>query len=199
MVKARAAVLDEQPHMLYWAAAGALATGAVVWILGRLWLDAGGHDTGYWDTMWGLGGISFLGAVILPIPGTTTAYLVAIHDTPHLAVIGVVGAAVGGTIGAALLLALGHTGRAALRRRAEHSARARKTLEWSKRMAKRWTYAGIAVLLVPPFLPRMPVLYAAVLAHLKTVPFLAAVFAGTLVRNLVVLAAIYGVFALPFL
>ncbi len=75
---------------------------------------------------------------------------------------------------------------------------ARRTLAWGNKLAKRWTYVGIGILLVPPFLPRLPVLYAAVLAHLKTVPFLGVVFAGTFVRNMLVLAVVYGVFSLPF-
>ena len=49
---------------------------------------------------------------------------------------------------------------------------------------------GVGMLLVPPFLPRSAVLYAAALARLRDLPFLAVVFPGTFLRNLVVLVAV---------
>jgi hypothetical protein len=53
----------------------------------------------------------------------------------------------------------------------------------------KWTYAGVFVLLLPQFIPRAVVLYAAVLAKLHAVPFIGVVFAGTFVRNLLMLVA----------
>ena len=52
-----------------------------------------------------------------------------------------------------------------------------------------YVWVGVAVLLLPQFIPRAVVLYAAVLAKLKAAPFLAAVFVGTFLRNLLMLAA----------
>ena len=62
-------------------------------------------------------------------------------------------------------------------------------LEWSHKLAKRWTYAGVVVLLIPQFIPKLVVLYATVLAKLRAIPFLIAVFVGVFLRNLLVLGA----------
>ncbi|MHB1260994.1 MAG: hypothetical protein ACYC2H_04680 [Thermoplasmatota archaeon] len=179
--------LDERPRRLYAAAGLATTAGALVWLAGRLIASASGHSTESWDAVWTLAGVSFLSSVILPIPGITATLLLVLSRHPLLGTFGVLGAALGSTLGAALLLGLGHTGREVLRKRATHSRWSRRTLEWSKAMAKKWTYVGVAVLLVPQFIPKLVVLYAAVLAQLKAVPFLAAVFVGVFLRNLVVL------------
>jgi hypothetical protein len=166
-----------------------LLAGAVLWLAGFLILRAAGQPTRAWDLVWGLSGISFLFAFV-PLPGFTSALLFALARKGWLfGILGVAGAAVGGTAASALLLALGHTGRAYLRKRATKSPRARKVLAWSKKAAKKWTYAGVFVLLIPQFIPRAVVLYAAVLAKLRTIPFLATVLAGTFARNLVMLVA----------
>lgn len=178
---------------LYLAVLVSTVGGAIAWFAGRLLLRPWPGALRPWDAAWGLAGISFLGAVILPIPGSTSAALVALRSQPFAAAIGVLGAAVGGTIGAALLHALGDTGRAFLRKHAEHRKWSRKTLQWSVALEKRWTYAGVGLLLCVPFIPRLVVLYAASLGELRPKPYLVAVFLGTFVRNLLVLLAI-----LPF-
>ena len=177
---------DDQPRLLAAWVAACLAVGAVFWFVG--WLALGGlaADTKDWDTVWALGGVSFLFA-FLPLPGVTSALLLTLSRDWVLGTLGVAGAAIGGTAAAGLLLALGHTGRAHLRRRATKSPRAQRLLEMSQRAAKRWTYAAVLVLLVPQFIPRAVVLYAAVLAKLRAAPFLAVVLGGTFVRNFLML------------
>ena len=180
---------DDNAAPLYAWVGGILVAAAVAWLAGFLGLRAAGIDTRTWDLVWGLSGISFLFAFV-PLPGVTSTLLFALaRKSWLLGLLGVAGAAVGGTAAAGLLLALGHTGRAYLRKRATKSKRARKVLEWSKKLAKKWTYAGVFVLLIPQFIPRAVVLYAAVLAKLRTVPFLAVVLTGTFARNLLMLVA----------
>jgi membrane protein YqaA with SNARE-associated domain len=178
----------DDPRRLYTWVAIVTAAGALVWLAGWLTLGAMGQGTKEWNTVWALTGVSFVFA-FLPLPGITSALLIPLRADWVLGTFGVLGAAVGGTVAAGLLLALGHTGRAHLKKRATKSRRARKFLDWSKRFATKWTYVGVALLLLPQFIPRAVVLYAAVLAKLKAVPFLAAVFVGTFVRNLLMLAA----------
>lgn len=177
----------DDPRRLYVAAILALAAGAALWLAGFLLLRGTGHGAGGWNAVWGLAGVSFLSAVLIPIPGVTATTLFALRDDVALGALAVLGAALGSTLGAGLLLALGNTGREHLRRRATHSRRARKTLEWSTKLARKWTYAGVAVLLIPQFIPKLAVLYAAVLVRLRAIPFLAAVFVGVALRNLAVL------------
>lgn len=180
---------DDNAAPLYVWVGGILGAAAVLWLAGFLTLRGAGIPTRTWDLVWGLSGISFLFAFV-PLPGFTSAMLFALARKGWvLGLIGVAGAAVGGTAAAGLLLALGHTGRAYLRKRATKSARAKKILEWSKKLAKKWTYAGVFVLLIPQFIPRAVVLYAAVLAKLRTAPFLVVVLAGTFARNLLMLVA----------
>jgi hypothetical protein len=164
------------------------AAGAVLWLAGWLAFRSVGGDSSAWNTVWALTGISFLFA-FLPLPGITSALLLTLRNDWILGLCGVLGAALGGTTAAGLLLALGHTGREHLRKRATHSQRARKVLEWSKKAAVKWTYAGVFVLLLPQFIPRAVVLYAAVLAKLRAIPFLAVVLVGTFGRNLLMLLA----------
>ena len=178
----------DEPRVLYTWVGLLTAAGALLWLAGWAWLRSAGQATGGWNAVWALSGVSFLFA-FFPLPGVTSALLVALRHNWFLGTLGVLGAAIGGTVAAGLLLALGHTGRAHLRKRATHSKRAQKTLEWSKRLAKKWTYAGVLVLLIPQFIPRAVVLYAAVLAKLRAVPFLAVVLAGTFLRNLLMLLA----------
>ena len=162
-----AAEADDRPGRLALWVAACLGAAAVVWLAGFLLLRAAGQPTRTWDLVWGLSGVSFLFAFV-PLPGFTSALLAALATRSwFVGLVGVAGAAVGGTAAAGLLLALGHTGRVYLRKRATKSPRAKRVLEWSKRAAKRWTYAGVAVLLVPQFIPRAVVLYAAVLAKLR--------------------------------
>ena len=180
---------DDHAAPLYVWVGGILAAAAVVWFIGFLLFRAAGAETRTWNLVWGLSGISFLFAFV-PLPGVTSTLLFALARKGWLlGILGVAGAAVGGTAAAGLLLALGHTGRAYLRKRATKSARAKKILEWSKKLAKKWTYAGVFVLLIPQFIPRAVVLYAAVLAKLRIVPFLIVVLAGTFARNLLMLVA----------
>jgi membrane protein YqaA with SNARE-associated domain len=181
--------LDERPSRLYAAGGLGLAAGGLLWLAGWLFLRNAGWSTDHWNALWALAGVSFANSVIVPLPGITATLLYALSGEPILGLVGCLGAAAGSTVGAAVLLGLGHTGRQALRKRATHSAWSRKTLEWSGKAAKRWTYAGVAVLLVPQFIPKLVVLYAAVLAKLKAVPFLACVFVGVFLRNLLVLGA----------
>jgi membrane protein YqaA with SNARE-associated domain len=184
--------LAQQRRLYLWSGAG-LGAGAALWLAGFLLIRAFGGFPHVWDALWALTGISFLGSVILPLPGFTSAALFALRKEPLLALFGVLGAAVGGTLGAGLLLALGDTGRRFMRKHAKHSAWSRRMLRLSVRLEKRWTYAGVAFLLVPPFIPRLVVLYAASLVELRTWPYLAAVFAGTFVRNLLVFGAVVGI------
>lgn len=179
--------LDERPARLYAAGGIGLAIGALLWLAGWLFLRSAGLGTGHWNAVWALAGVSFANSVLVPIPGITATLLLALSPHPVLGLFGCLGAAGGSTTGAALLLGLGHTGRRALRKRATHSRWSRRTLEWSEKAAKRWTYAGVTVLLVPQFIPKLVVLYAAVLAKLRAVPFLACVLVGVFLRNLVVL------------
>jgi hypothetical protein len=184
-----AAAKVDEPRRLYAWVGALLAAGAVVWLSG--WLALRGIDAGTqaWNSIWGLSGISFLFAFV-PLPGFTSALLLGLARKGWvLGLLGVTGAAIGGTVAAGLLLALGHTGRAYLRKKATRNDRARRFLAWSRKAAKRWTYVGVFVLLIPQFIPRAAVLYAAVLAKLKAAPFLAVVLAGTFVRNLLMLVA----------
>lgn len=178
----------DDPRRLYLWVGILVGAGAVLWFTGWLTFRSLGIDSKTWDTVWALSGISFLFAFV-PLPGVTSALLLALRNNWLLGTAGVLGAALGGTIAAGLLLALGHTGRDFLKRKATKSKRARKALEWSKKAAVKWTYAGVFALLLPQFIPRAAVLYAAVLARLHAAPFLAVVFAGTFVRNLLMLAA----------
>ncbi|HUR24980.1 MAG TPA: hypothetical protein VM327_03070 [Candidatus Thermoplasmatota archaeon] len=178
----------DDPKRLYIWVGLVTGAGALLWLGGWFLLRSLGQGTTEWNTVWALTGVSFLFA-FLPLPGITSALLIPLRANWVLGTFGVLGAAVGGTVAAGLLLALGHTGRAHLKKRATKSKRARKFLEWSRKFASKWTYAGVAVLLIPQFIPRAVVLYAAVLAKLKAVPFLAAVFVGTFLRNLLMLAA----------
>lgn len=178
---------DDEPRRLYLWVGLILAAGGVLWGAGRLAFRAAVQDAKAWDSIWGLSGISF---AFLPLPGFTATLLFALARKGWaLGVLGVAGAAVGGTVAAGLLLALGHTGRAYLRKKATKSARAKKFLAWSKKAAKRWTYVGVFLLLIPQFIPRAVVLYAAVLAKLKAAPFLVVVLAGTFARNLLMLVS----------
>lgn len=173
----------DRRRLWFWVSVS-LAGGAALWLAGWLllawlapeWVEA-------WHALCALAGISFLGAVILPVPGSTTALLVVLRSNVLLGSAGVLGAAIGGTVGAALLFGLGDLGKAILERKAKRSKWSRKVLHWSKALVKRWTYVAVGLLIVPPFLPRMAVLYPAVLLRLHIVPFLVAVFLGTLVRN----------------
>ena len=186
-----ASVPAEDPterRRLYRACAYAMAAGAILWLSGWLALRGAGANTHNWDAVWALAAVSFLSSVLIPIPGVTAALLLALSRSPLLGTFAVLGAAFGSMLGAALLLALGKAGRDRLRRRATNSARARRTLEWSKKLETRWTYAGVVLLLIPQFIPKLVVLYAAVLVQLRTAPFLAAVFVGVFLRNLTVLA-----------
>jgi membrane protein YqaA with SNARE-associated domain len=178
----------DDPRRLYAWVGIVTGAGALLWLGGWSTLRALGQGTEEWDTVWALTGVSFVFG-FLPLPAITSALLLALRSDWILGTFGVLGAAAGGTVAAGLLLALGHTGREHLKNRATKSKRARKLLEWSKRFATKWTYVGVTVLLLPQFIPRAVVLYAAVLAKLKAIPFLAAVFVGTFLRNLLVLAA----------
>lgn len=178
----------DDPRRLYLWVGVLAAAGAVLWLAGWLAFRSAGGDAKAWNTIWALTGISFLFAFV-PLPGVTSALLLTLRNDWFLGALGVLGAALGGTAAAGLLLALGHTGREHLRRRATRSERARKALEWSKRFAVKWTYAGVFVLLLPQFIPRAAVLYAAVLAKLQAAPFLAVVLLGTFGRNLLMLLA----------
>lgn len=177
---------DDKPGKLAIWVSLAMAAGAILWLAGFLLLRSTDASTKGWNAVWGLSGISFLFAFV-PLPGVTSALLLSLRNNWFLGTLGVLGAAIGGTAAAGLLLALGHTGRVYLRKRATKSKRARKILEWSKKAARKWTYAGVLVLLIPQFIPRAVVLYAAVLAKLRTIPFLAVVFVGTFLRNLIML------------
>jgi len=178
------AIQDGQRRRLWNWVGISLGAGIALWLVGWLLLAWLAPDwTKPWHALCALAGISFLGAVILPVPGSTTTLLVILRSNLLLGGAGVLGAAIGGTVGAALLFGLGDLGKAVLERRAKHSAWSRKVLHWSKALVQRWTYAAVGLLIVPPFLPRMAVLYPAVLLRLHVVPFLIAVFAGTVVRN----------------
>ena len=189
---------DADPRRMFrWVTVVLLAAGAV-WLAGFLLLGATGRPTASWNTIWGLSGISFLFA-FLPLPGVTSALLLGISWSWTLGLLGVGGAAIGSMVASGVLLALGHEGREFLRRKATKSGRARRVLEWSKRAAKKWTYVGVFVLLIPQFIPRAVTLYAAVLAKLRTLPFLVTVLAGTFARNFVMFVGFhYGIKLLGF-
>jgi membrane protein YqaA with SNARE-associated domain len=185
--KKAAHALDEDHRRLYTMAGLVAGGGVVIWALGLGLAVLFGWPMRNWNAVWGLAAVSFLSSSVFPIPGLGAGLLLALSDDFWLGTFGVLGSTIGSTVAAAVLLALGHTGRAYLRRRATGSARKRRFLEWSKKFAKKWTYVGVGLLLVPNFIPKFAVLYAAVLAHLRAVPFLVAVFAGVFVRNLIVL------------
>ncbi|HUR61163.1 MAG TPA: VTT domain-containing protein [Candidatus Thermoplasmatota archaeon] len=173
-------------RLVLWLVAGSLllygiGLGVLVWL----------HLTTVgWTSFWLQALSSLLGAVLLPIPGATTALLVAVRGHWVLGIMSVLGTAAGGTAGAAILHILGGAGRAMLERKAKKSERSRKILAWSRKLVGKWTYLGVALLLVPPFVPRPIVLYAASTQHLKQVPYLLCVFAGLLARNLILLAIV---------
>lgn len=181
---------DRHPGRLVRWASIVLAVSLALWLAGFLVFRQVGTPTRYWNIIWGLSGISFL-FVFVPLPGFTASLLLALSFDWVLGLTGVAGAAVGCTIASAILLALGHEGREMLRRKATKSPRARRLLEWSQRAAKRWTYVGVFLFLIPQFIPRAVTLYAAILAKLRTLPFLVTVFLGTYVRNLVMLVGFH--------
>jgi uncharacterized membrane protein YdjX (TVP38/TMEM64 family) len=152
-----------------------------------LWLRV---TTVGWTSFWLQALSSLLGALLLPLPGATIALLAAVRGHWVLGLLSTLGTAVGGTAGAAILFVLGGAGRAMLERKAKKSERSKKILAWSRKLVGRWTYLAVALLLVPPFVPRPIVLYAASTQHLKQLPYLLCVFAGLLARNLILLALV---------
>lgn len=182
----------EEDHRRIWLLAGACITGgALLWLAGwglLGWLAP--PWVAKWHGLWALAGVSFLGAVILPFPGSTAALMALYRKDLLVGGAGVLGTAIGGTVGAALLHGLGAAGRQWLRKRAHKGKWRRRVLAWSEAAVRHWTYLAVGVLLVPFFIPRVVVLYPAVALKLRAVPFLAAVFVGTLVRNALYFAAI---------
>ena len=160
-----------------------LVASAILWLAGSLALrSAAPAAVAPWDSWWALAGVAFAGS-FFPIPGATSAAFLPLRAHPALAAAGVVGAACGATSGAAILLLAG----SAMRERLEHRARKadgrhRRLLRVSEKLVHHWTYAGIAVLIAIPFVPRAIVLYAVSLVKLRMPLALAAVFAGALVR-----------------
>ncbi len=184
---------DEHPDRLFRWVGVVMACAAALWLAGFLFLWTTDRPTTNWNTIWGLSGISFLFA-FLPLPGITSALLLGISWSWTLGLLGVGGAAIGSMVASGILLGLGHEGREFLRKKATKSDRARRLLAWSQRAAKKWTYVGVFLLLIPQFIPRAVTLYAAVLAKLRTLPFLVTVLAGTFVRNFVMFVGFhYGI------
>jgi hypothetical protein len=177
---------SERRHLLRLVLGILVGSAAVYGIgLGVLsWLDVPAKG---WTLFWLQALSSLLGAVLLPLPGATVALLAAVRGQWWLGLLSTLGTAAGGTAGAAILYVLGGAGRAMLERKAKKSERSRKVLAWSRKLVGRWTYTAIALLLVPPVVPRPIVLYAASTQRLKQAPYLACVFAGLLVRNLILL------------
>jgi membrane protein YqaA with SNARE-associated domain len=164
-----------------------LAAGALLWLLGwGILLFAWPGAVASWNALWAVAAVSFLGAFAIPLPGATSALLVALRTSPILAAAGVLGAAVGGTLGAAVLVLAARALRPRLEKKAEKTRWSRAMLRGAERLVHRWTYVGVAVLLSLPVVPRAVVLYAASVLKLKPRPFLVAVFVGTLVRNALV-------------
>ena len=183
---------EEDDHRRIWLLTGAcVVAGALLWLAGwglLAWLAP--DWVAKWHGLWALAGVSFLGAVILPFPGGTAALMALYRDDLLVGGAGVLGTAIGGTVGAALLHGLGSAGREWLKKKAHKGGWRRRLLAWSERLVQRWTYLAVGVLLVPFFIPRVVVLYPAVTLRLRAVPFLAVVFVGTLVRNAIYFAAI---------
>jgi membrane protein YqaA with SNARE-associated domain len=179
---------DTSHHHLFVLVGLSLGAGLVVWAAGFFLLRATQASfLSGWNAMWGLGGINFLTSVAVPLPGAATAVLLTLRGHWVASCFAVLGAAVGGTLGAAFLLGMGKVARQRLERRADRSKFSRRLLDFSTRFVKHWTYAGVGLLLIPPFIPRAIVLYAAMLLRLRTVPYLLVVFVGTLVRELIVM------------
>ncbi|MFO1532542.1 MAG: hypothetical protein ABR562_02410 [Thermoplasmatota archaeon] len=166
-------------HSIWLWSGAALGGGAALWLAGwgvLQFLVPGWVKN--WHALWALAGVSLLGATVLPFPGGTAALLGALRENLLLGAAGVLGTAIGGTVGAGLLLGLGDAGRAWLHKRANRGRWRKAFLRWSERFVKHWTYAAVAVLLVPFFIPRVVILYLAVILRLRALPFLGAVFAG---------------------
>jgi uncharacterized membrane protein YdjX (TVP38/TMEM64 family) len=139
-----------------------------------------------WDALWALALVSFTAAIAVPLPGATSALLVALGGSPVLLAFGVAGAAIGGTAGAAVVYYVGGAVRRSLESRANGSAWSRRVFAWGKGFAQRWTYVGIAGLISLPFVPRPVVLYLASILDLEVAPYLGAVFAGMVLRTAIV-------------
>lgn len=143
-----------------------------------------------WDAVWGLAAVSFLAAVAIPVPGATSALLISLAESPWLLAAGVLGAAAGGTAGAAVVHYIGGALLRGLEKRAKRNGWSRALLKAGERFAHHWTYLGIAVLVSLPFMPRSAIFYVASILGLKLLPYLAAAFLGHLVRNSLVAAGV---------
>ncbi len=190
----KAAADGSHDNLFLWiSVAACVAVGAVAWFIGVSMLRDGGHDTEGWNRIWALTGISFLFAFV-PLPGVTTALMLYFRNDWRMASWAILGATVASVVAASLMLVLGRVGRRILEKKATHGKWRQKLLAFSQKAATKWTYGAILVLLIPQFIPRAVVLYTAVVARLRTTPFLAAVAVGVALRNLVMM---YGYSFIP--
>lgn len=138
-----------------------------------------------WDAGWTFAALGFLAAVA--VPGTGTAALALLAD-PALAWPSILGSAAGAAAGAAVVFFIGTAAREHLDM-AEHPW-AGKFLMHTERFARKASYAGLAVLVAIPGLPRWVPIYLAGIVGLALSGLVLAVFAGSAVRGaLVVFAA----------
>lgn len=160
-----------------------IAGGIVLWALGAaaLWYVSR-SAVGPWNAVWGVAGVSFVGSFAVPLPGSTTAIFAMLRTNVFLAAFAVLGATIGATSSAALMLRAGDTLRDKLEKRAKKGRIAQGFLRWTKKLVNRWTYLAIVGLLSLPFLPRAPVLYAASLIEARFVPVATAILVGHFLR-----------------
>ncbi|MCA1814336.1 MAG: VTT domain-containing protein [Halobacteriales archaeon] len=136
-----------------------------------------------WDVFWGMVLLSWLSA--MAVPGAATAGL-ALLVGPATQAAGVLGATVGGVLGALLVWFLGGEAMHRLEDRKARRGWSRKLVEASERFAWRGTYAALALLVAIPGFPRSIPIYVCSVLRLKLPPFLVAVALGSFARALVV-------------
>ncbi len=160
-----------------------IAGGILLWALGAaaLWYMARAA-LGPWNAVWGVAGVAFVGSFAVPLPGSTTAIFAILRTNVFLAACAVLGATVGATLSAALMLRAGGTLRDKLEKKAKKGRFASWFLRWAKKLVNRWTYAGIVALLALPFVPRAPILYAASLIEARFGPVATAILVGHFLR-----------------
>jgi hypothetical protein len=157
-----------------------------VWALGTLILRSlAPAAEGPWTAGWGMAGLAF--ATTVGLPGSYVAALLLLHDLPSQ-VAGALGAAGGMAAGALVAHTIGGKVRSKLESWEQRGRWTRAFLRWTEKAEQRWGYVALGVFLAIPGLPDSVPVYVFSLGKLQPVPFLAAAFAGSLVRSAITLA-----------